>query len=163
MEWEDRIWSEWGPLINNWHAGLRKPRYPTHCTIMVEDVTGAEGNGVSDKMWREALHGRTQVWLKVKCVIVGPEGVAVQVRLDTPLYTMARDVGGIIPHITLKVGLGFRTRDVGRMMERASVSKWLPAKELGKGDVEVSQDNTLMRIRHSSRLTGEPQVVEVSE
>ena len=52
---------------------------------------------------------------------------------------------------------------MGRMMERASVSMWLPAKGLGKGDVEVSQDNTLMRIRHSSRLTGTPQVVMVSD
>ena len=130
---------------------------------MVEDVTGAEGNGVSDKMWREALNGRTQVGLKARGIIVGPEGVAVQVRMDSPLHIVARDLGGIIPHITLKVGLGFRARDMARMMERASVSVWLPAKELGKGDVEVSQDNTLMRIRHSSRLTGEPQVVEVSE
>ena len=60
---------------------------------------------------------------------MGPEGVAVPIRMDSPLHIVARDLGGIIPHITLKVGLGFRTRDVGRMMERASVSKWLPAKE----------------------------------
>ena len=163
LEWEDKIWGEWGPLINRWHAGLRKPRCPTHCTIMVEDVTGIEGNGVSDKMWREALNGRTQVELQARGIIVGPEGVAVPIRMDSPLHIVARDLGGIIPHITLKVGLGFRTRDVGRMMERASVSKWLPAKELGKGDVELSQDGTLMRIKHSSRLTGEPQVVTVSD
>ena len=163
LEWENRIWSEWGPFIHDWHGGLVEPGSPTHCTIMVEEAPCDARKVERDERWRVALTGKKQIKVRGVGIIVGPEGVGVEAKLDPQLYTKAYDVPNATPHITLKVGLGFRAIDVGHMMARAKASVWVSAEWLGREGVRMSEDNTLIQIRHSSRLTGEPQVVEVIE
>src|SRR4029434_7793961 len=163
LEWEDRIWSEWGPFIHEWHGSLRKPRYPTHCTIMVGEAPCDARKVERDERWRVALNGRKRIKVRAVGIIVGPEGVGVEAKLDPQLYTKAYDMPNATPHITLKVGIGLRDRDVGHMMVRAKASVWVSAEGLVKEGVRMSKDNTLMQIRHSAKLEGEPWEVEVIE
>ena len=150
-------------------ADQSRPRGIRRCTARHDGSTGISTvHGRALRGPRRRRRGRSRAFH----LCVGPSHVSEIVKygvpyngpkLDPQLYTKAYDVPNATPHITLKVGLGFRAIDVGHMMARAKASVWVSAEWLGREGVRMSEDNTLIQIRHSSRLTGEPQVVEVIE
>ena len=160
--WENEILSKWGTLIHDRHPNLRQPRCPSHCTIIVCEASCTGKCEEQDTKWRKALQEKKQIQLRVQWVIIGAERVVVQVILDNKLHATVYNVPNTTPHITLKVGLGFRARDLSKMIERARTSVWLPLDESGMEGVGVSRDDSLMQIRHLA-VTGEPQMVEMCD
>src|SRR4029434_7899011 len=115
--WENEIFDKWGTLIHDRHSTLRKPRCPSHCAVIVCEISCTGECEEQDTEWRKAMQDREQVKLGTQWVIRGAEGVAVQVTLDNKLHATIFNVPNKTPHVTLRVGLGYRARDINKMME----------------------------------------------
>ena len=157
--WDENIWKWWKPLIHANYPLLRDPRCPAHCTIMMEDTPSGE----KQEEWKKVVSPKNPLEMRAQYVIIGPEGMGVQVELKESALTRMYNIPDSVPHITLKVGLGFRARHVGSMMKRAQQVEWMQPQTINDNRVKLSKDKTLTRLDFTCRITGLPQIVDIQD
>lgn len=158
-EWESRIFRDWGERIYQLQPNLRQPQCPTHCTVMFRN----EPDEKSEDMWKAATGSKHRIPLTAQCIVIAKEGVAAKVKFPSG-WRMGEmyDVPCSAPHITLRVGRGYRAREMGRVMLKSLFVEW---KDTDIADLQIAQagEDTLHRIKHKAELCGQPMIVEIED
>ncbi|KAK3539816.1 hypothetical protein QTP70_013302 [Hemibagrus guttatus] len=95
-------------------------REPWHCTMMYDEE---RQNEEYEAMWDEHV-ARTQYSLKTIDFIVGPQGAAAAVQLPKQLEQWYQ-IPDAVPHVSLLIGQGFDSKELGPMVKEASkVKHW---------------------------------------
>ncbi|KAK3530927.1 hypothetical protein QTP70_006517 [Hemibagrus guttatus] len=108
----------------------QESREPWHCTMMYDE----EGqNEEYEAMWDEHV-ARTQYSLKTIDFIVGPQGAAAAaVQLPKQLEQWYQ-IPDAAPHVSLLIGQGFESKELGPMVKEASkVKQWTQGLGLEQG------------------------------
>ncbi|KAK3522532.1 hypothetical protein QTP86_021140, partial [Hemibagrus guttatus] len=98
----------------------KESREPWHCTMMYDE----EGQNVEyEALWDKHV-ARTQYSLKTIDFIVGPQGAAAAVQLPKQLEQWYQ-IPEAAPHVSLLIGQGFESKELGPMVKEASkVKQW---------------------------------------
>lgn len=150
------------------HKSLRKPRCPPHCTLKFDKKPDKE----KEEEWYVEMGVETRYPLEIHGVIIAAEGIAADVRFTDGAHGVKLmqqfEMPGTVPHITLRVGQGFRARDMGPVMLRARQGRWITVEERNGYRLEkIGEEKvTLYKLtgpEFPSIHWGVPQVAEIEE
>ena len=91
-------------------------------------------------------------------IIIGPAGPAMRIMENDVLYHHF-DMPGTVPHVTIRVAEGCRSRDVGPMMLDAEETEWQVTKN---PEVQISADKTYTQLYFTHILHGQPLIAELT-
>ncbi|XP_034146322.1 uncharacterized protein LOC117593883 [Esox lucius] len=146
---------KWGSYIE---AQLPRARLPTlayHCTLKYDPYQ----ERIFEQLWLDTVNGKP-AHTKSQYFVIGRQGAAMEVSdaEGSTLITDWFDVPGSVPHVTLLINDGFKAKDLGPMMKRATQVAWV---KTDNPLIFRSPENDLIKILCFADIVGEPQEVEV--
>ncbi|KAK3509180.1 hypothetical protein QTP70_021929, partial [Hemibagrus guttatus] len=116
------LYAKWKPWLTKMRPECQESRESWHCTMMYDE----EGqNEEYEAMWDEHVT-RTQYSLKTIDFIVGPQGAAAAKAVQLPKQLEQwYQIPEAAPHVSLLIGQGFESKELGPMVKEASkVKQW---------------------------------------
>ncbi|KAK3506688.1 hypothetical protein QTP70_014910, partial [Hemibagrus guttatus] len=113
------LYAKWKPWLIKMRPDCQESREPWHCTMMYDEGQNEEYEAV----WDEHV-ARTHKSLKTIDFVVGPQGAAAAVQLPKQLEQWY-EIPDAAPHVSLLIGQGFESKELGPMVKEASkVKQW---------------------------------------
>lgn len=146
-----RVWEKF--LMANLPAA-RRPDYPPHCTLQFLKNDAC----LTSEDWLTNQPDLLQ--LNSGCIVVGPEGAAMEIALNDFLTREYQDKDSV-PHVTLLLAQDCDLVHISAMMKRAKEVVFQPLKE--NLAIWISEDRQFMKIMISAQGMGEPQIVRLTD
>lgn len=128
------------------------PTLPYYCTVVYHKGKDQWYGQIWDQE-----EGQQKVQLVTSHIVIGPEGVAMAVDMNT-FVRKWYEVPNACPHIRVLIK-GFKSKHIGPMMKRASEVKWVKTESTL---LWHSPDGQMMQILYGLSVMGQAQNIQIS-